>query len=93
MKIFSKKENGFWTAWPARLDGVFKFEESDRLKQKARAKVKARLLRLSCRGLCCWNCNSGLRKWNDDANKMANASVYISEYEEFLGGRRKDHFN
>lgn len=94
-KIVSKKQpNGDWLSWPygAQLDEVplaptrMVFCEIDRLKQVSRAKVKARLKRLSVRGILNWQSNSAIQKFNDDPELMENAATYIRNYQKFLAG-------
>ena len=58
--------------------------------KKARAKVKVKLKRLSSRGIICFGCNVGLRKFYDRAQRLINAGLYIQEYEKFLVGASND---
>lgn len=37
---------------------------------------------LYVRGLLCWQCNTGLKKWRDDPRKMWEAGNYIIRYNE-----------
>ena len=94
-KIISRKtEDGEWLSWPqgAREDELLEcpkrlvFCEKDRLKQISRAKVKARLKRLSVRGILCWKANTGLKKWDDNPGDMRRAAEYIENYQKFLAG-------
>jgi hypothetical protein len=91
-KIVSEKGQGVWYSWPkgyGRQDsgiGRLKFVEFDRLKAVSRAKVKARLKRLSVRGILSWLANSGLRKWQDNPEYLKNAAKYIRNYQKFLAG-------
>jgi hypothetical protein len=94
-KIVSKKIAGVWVSWPqgGMEDDIgfdapnrLRFIERDRLKQVSRAKVKARLKRLSIRGILCWKANTGLKKWDDNSGDMRRAADYIDNYQRFLAG-------
>lgn len=88
-KIVSVKEGDNWVSSPQNTEDQkapmrLRFTESDRLKQISRAKVKARLKRLSIRGVLDWQPNTGLRKWNDDPVLLRNAAQYLENYQRFL---------
>jgi len=98
-KIVSKKIEDLWFSFPQgggnlSIEGTedqtapsrLCFTESDRLKQVSRAKVKARLKRLSLRGILCWKANTGLKKWDDNPGDMRRAAEYIENYQKFLAG-------
>ena len=90
-KIVSVKEDNIWYSSPQGADtGTcplrLQFFENDRLKQVSRAKVKARLKRLSVRGILCWKANTGLKKWDDNSGDMRQAADYIDNYQRFLAG-------
>lgn len=94
-KIVSSKMDDVWYSWPQGTDVEDKnypapqrlqFVEHDRLKQVSRAKVKARLKRLSVRGILSWFANAGLRRWNDNADYLENAAKYLRNYQKFLAG-------
>lgn len=95
-KIISQKMSGTWYSWP---DGHYPitaltadksnrlcFMEWGRTKPEARAKVKVRLKRLSSRGVLCFGCNVGLKKFYDNAGRLQKAAAYLWEYENFLDG-------
>jgi Recombination endonuclease VII len=48
----------------------------------ARAALKEKLKRASVRGLLCFSCNSGLRKFSDNSCRLANASTYLRKHQE-----------
>ena len=96
-KIVSEKISGLWYSWPKgfrpetppvynQSSNRLIFIEHDRLKAISRAKVKARLKRLSVRGILSWLANSGLRKWQDNPEYLENAAKYIRNYQKFLAG-------
>ena len=85
-KIVSVKDMNSWKAYPEGLRGILNFMEYGKTKPEARAKVKARLKRLSCRGILCWSCNSGLKKFQDDHARLTKAGLYLWEYQNFLDG-------
>jgi len=98
-KIVSKKVGNSWASFPqggCTLAGLgaeqitaptrLRFTEFDRLKQVSRAKVKARLKRLSVRGILSWRANTGLKKWDDNPGDMRRAAEYIENYQKFLAG-------
>jgi hypothetical protein len=99
-KILSKKTSEGWCAWPksgGADDGgserKISFVEEGRTKQEARAKVKAKLKRLSARGILCWKCNTALPSFSDDPILMRKAADYLENYYEYLGGKIPSHPN
>jgi hypothetical protein len=56
-----------------------------RTKTEAVKQTKNGTKRLTVRGLLCWLCNTGLKKWNDDSDKLESAAKYIRNYKEKLG--------
>lgn len=90
IKIRSVKENGLWRAWPEGRPATaspLNFEEKAKTKPLAIGKVRKRLLRLSARGILCWKCNTGLKKWNDNAKALREAADYLDRYFLFLMGQ------
>ncbi len=92
-KITSVKDIDEWIAWPYGTASEYpnhpirlSFNCIGRTKPEARAKVKARLKRLSSRGILCWGCNAGLAKFYDNAGRLQKAAAYLWEYENFLDG-------
>jgi hypothetical protein len=75
-----------WRAWPRTPFSLRYFEEFGVSKPEARAKVKAKLLRLSSRGLICWSCNAGLQKFRDEPERLYQAAKYLDRYYDFLTG-------
>jgi len=89
-KVLSQKlAKGVWKAWPA-PPGVptsrLGFYELAETKPLALAKVRARLKRMSCRGLVCWPCNKGLAVFRDSAFRLVRAGGYVAEYNRWLNG-------
>lgn len=95
-KIDSKKiSKGLWRAWP-RVVGIettgsrMGFYEQAETKPLALAKVRARLKRLSVRGLLCFPCNKGLQVFRDDSVKMVKSGGYILNYKLWLRGSMEE---
>ena len=97
-KIRSQKIDSTWYAWPdghepgSGLKHRLTFSFGGRTKQEARAKVKTWLKRLSSRGILCFGCNVGLRKFYDNADRLIKAGEYLKEYQSYLAGE-KDNAN
>ena len=36
----------------------------------------------ACRGLLCWKCNTGLRKWMDNPDLLESAALYLRRHTE-----------
>jgi hypothetical protein len=51
-------------------------------KREARARLKSLLKRASVRGLLCFQCNSGLRKYRDNPDFLANAASYLRRHQK-----------
>lgn len=84
-KIETKKfTKGRWKAWPKDGTGRLEFSREGRTKPQAMAAVRKVLRRLSVRGILCWRCNSGLKKYNDNAESMYRASKYLYDYINFM---------
>lgn len=90
VKVF-KTKSGLWEAYNVdfRLykyhlpEGAITFKSH--LRKKAVNKVKYQLKRKSVRGLICWRCNSGLRKWLDNPTLLRRAGKYLSAHQS--GGK------
>lgn len=51
-------------------------------KKEARARLKGLLKRASVRGLLCFGCNSGLRKYRDKPDYLASAAEYLRRHQQ-----------
>ena len=92
-KISSRKEVGCWAAWPSgEVPDRLAFSETAKTKSEALKKVRARLKKLSSRGLICWHCNAALKKVSDDPYIAERLGWYLRNYHSFLEGER-DHAN
>lgn len=86
LKIITKKIRGKWEAYNVEFDnmcfrlreGKFRFRSSNR--KKARKAVHLKLKRIANRGLICWRCNSGLKKFKDNAMALIRAGKYMNKY-------------
>ena len=93
-KVASRKtEDGTWVAWPRNTYGRkypqrLSFTENGKTKSDALKKVKARLKRLSSRGLICWRDNAALKKLNDDPDIADRLAQYLRNYQAFLNGEQ-----
>jgi hypothetical protein len=85
-KIATKRIKGGWVAWPENGKGRLDFSQERRTKVQARTAVKKILKRISCRGILCWHCNAGLKRYDDDPFRFHNIADYLDEYEFFLDG-------
>jgi hypothetical protein len=81
-KIKTTKEFCIWWA----ESGNYLDRVSGKTKSLAISKMRTVLKRESVRGILCWRCNAGLRKWNDDPELMESAAKYIRTYQEKLKG-------
>lgn len=90
LKIRSVKVKGKWEAYNVEFsllgyflpEAIFWFRSGNR--RKAVKSVKMRLKKIANRGLLCWACNSGLRKWLDDPAKLRNASIYLENHRDLF---------
>ena len=62
--------------------------DSTRSGVEARKALRMAILALSCRGLCCWKCNSGLKKFRDNADYLNNASLYLRAFQNKLAAEK-----
>jgi hypothetical protein len=51
-------------------------------KNEAIKEVRKEIKRQSVRGLLCWTCNVGLRKWRDNPDLMESAAKYIRAFKD-----------
>jgi hypothetical protein len=77
-KILSSRSTDGWIAWPDSREILF--EERAGTKSKALTKVRARLKRLSVRGILDWSCNKALKPFRDNPDNMEMAAAYIRKY-------------
>ena len=86
-KILSTKiADKIWEAWPENGTGRLAFKARGRTKPEARRNVKLILKRLSVRGILCWGCNAGLKKYQDDPIRIHKVAEYLDEYYAFVVG-------
>jgi hypothetical protein len=71
--------------WYARVNEFPEIKYKDRVRGKAIKAAKLHLLRLSVRGLLCWSCNTGIRKYFDDADALLSAAKYLKKHESKVG--------
>lgn len=91
LKIKSIKSGKKWTAWPSEMPEApdakrLLFVEEAKTKPEALAKVRRKLLRLSTRGILCWQCNRAIAKFKDDPDRLSRACLYLLHYKSFLEG-------
>lgn len=86
-----KTSSGKWRAYNTEFElyGYTLREKSitytSRNRRKAKKSVQKKLLRKSVRGLLCWACNSGLRKWLDNPVLLRRAGKYLAYHQS--GGK------
>lgn len=73
--VTTREPNGWWTA-EARL-GAVRVSKSHTRRNAAIRCVRQGLKKLSVRGLLCFQCNSGLRKFSDDPDRLESAARYL----------------
>src|SRR5258708_2258533 len=83
LKIVSVKEGKYWVARCPELYKLCKrkVKHKDRVRGKAIKAAKLHLLRLSVRGLLCWACNTGIRKYFDKAKNLYRAARYLEKHQ------------
>lgn len=97
-KVVSEKRNGLWYARPKDSETRdiqdryprLVFEESARTKSEATRKVKARLKRISVRGMVDWGCNSAIKAVRDDPAIAEGIARYLWRYYQFLEGLQQE---
>lgn len=86
LKVKCKKVNGKWKAYNIDFNEMgfhlreakYAFRSSNR--RKAVKQVKLKLKRIANRGLVCWRCNSGFKKFKDNAVALIRAGKYMQRY-------------
>lgn len=91
--VATKQQKGVWCACPQTFsldtDNRLHFTETGKTKPEAMAKVRRKLLRLSTRGILCWQCNRALQKFRDSEHRLLRAYIYIKHYKEFMAGLKE----
>lgn len=85
LKVVSFKRGGYWQA---RVEEFLDIRKKNKVRKKAIKSVKRELLKRSTRGLLCWACNTGLRKWHDKPINLLRAAKYLRSYESTVGLRK-----
>ena len=86
LKIITRKVNSKWKAYNIEFNEMgfhlkearYTFRSSNR--RKAKKQVRLKLKRIANRGLVCWRCNSGLKKFKDNAMSLIRAGKYMQKY-------------
>lgn len=78
-----KTKDGRWRAYNEKYGYAY----TSRSKKNARREVLRRLRRKSRRGVICWHCNSGLKKWQQkggwiDPQHLRNAADYMERWQK-----------
>jgi recombination endonuclease VII len=88
LKIKTRKlENGLWKAYNVEFDFMdcfipeAKYTFKSRNKKKAIKQVRLILKKKANRGLLCWACNTGIRKYFDNAEHLLAASKYLQRHQ------------
>lgn len=83
LKIKSKKihSNGKWKAY----NEEFGFGYVSRSRKKAIREVRLKLRRKSRRGVLCWQCNSALKKFEDNWKKLYALANYMKYWQKKQG--------
>ena len=80
-----KYEKGHWgnDVWRWHATTEYRggtYMEEARTKPEVSKKIKIKVKRASIRGLLCMGCNTGLRKYSDNPDRLARAAVYLSRF-------------
>jgi hypothetical protein len=82
-KVVSSKRGKCWVAEVPELWKVgIKIRETHKIRKKAIKAAKLYLRRLSVRGLLCWACNTGLRKYFDNSRALFRAAKYMKNHQK-----------
>jgi len=84
INIEVKKKGKYWVACAPLFHQLFgiKIKERHTTRRKAIKAAQLHLTRASVRGLLCWSCNTGIRKYFDCEDKLYNAAKYIAKYKK-----------
>lgn len=89
-KVKTKKtKKGKWKAWMPKLPDL-KPQFSSK-KARAIRKVRQEAKRWSVRGIVCFPCNGGIRKFRDNPRFLKRASVYLFRHEKKCFGGSNAH--
>lgn len=82
-KVVSRRVGKVWLAEvPELWKAGIKIKERDKIRKKAIKAAKLHLRRLSVRGLLCWACNTGLRKYFDNHRVLLRAAKYLKVHQK-----------
>lgn len=84
-KVVSRKSSTgkYWVAEVPELNKAgIKIREAHKIRRMAIKAAKLYLRRLSVRGLLCWSCNTGLRKYFDNFRSLFRAATYMKKHQE-----------
>ena len=82
-KVVSYKKGKYWIAKvPELVPANIKIRTKDKVRRKAIKAAKLYLLRISVRGLLCWACNVGIRKYFDKAKSLYRAAKYLEAHQK-----------
>jgi hypothetical protein len=93
IKTKKNKDTGLWKAYNIEFkmfschlpEAAITFKSSN--KKKAIKQVRLKLKRKANRGLLCWACNTGIRKYFDNAEHLLAASKYLRKHQLTLQGK------
>jgi hypothetical protein len=77
LKIKSIKGGDYWYAYNEEFGYCWRSHS----RKKAVRQIRMLLRRRSRRGILCWHCNSGLRKWLDNPAHLRNAARYLEYWQ------------
>lgn len=88
--VYSRESDGKWkikrTAPGSWLVHAFyngaTFHARERTRHEAVKAIRRQLKRASVRGLCCFGCNGGIRKFRDNALFLERAAKYLTRFQQ-----------